>query len=91
MNHMLIWDKSPRLVLSILLGSTDQKLYFSEIIEKSSLAYSTVYLTLKRLTEAEVVFREQERFLYDSPFREARVYYTLNPQLVDYLRLPSVA
>ena len=84
---MFLWDRSAREVLSVLISSTDQKLYTNQIIKESSLAYSTVYMTLARLTEAEVVIREDEQFGLESPAREARVYYSINPEIIDYLRL----
>jgi len=44
---------------------------------------------LQRLAQAKVVFREEERFKYDSPFRAQHVYYTVNPLLIDYLQLQA--
>jgi hypothetical protein len=35
----------------------------------------------------QVVFRQEESFNYDHPPRGPHVYYTLNPLLIDYLRL----
>ncbi len=87
---MFLWDKSSRTVLTVLIASTARKLCFSEIEEESGLWPSVLTTTLQRLTAAEILIREQERYINESDFRPAHVYYTLNPDIVDYLRLPSV-
>lgn len=87
---VIIFDESPREILCLLLSSTAHKYYISEIVKQSELSWPTVSQTLKRLEAVGVVQREEERFQFDSPFREARVYYTLNPELIDYFRLPSI-
>jgi hypothetical protein len=35
---------------------------------------------LDRLEKAEIVVREEESFIYDSPARAPRVYYSLDPR-----------
>jgi DNA-binding transcriptional regulator GbsR (MarR family) len=84
---MQIWDKSPATIVSLLLSSTAHKFCFSEIVDGTGLARGTVSSNLQRLQRAEVVRREEERFDYDPPFRAPRVYYTVNPLLIRYLRL----
>jgi len=86
---MNLWDKSPAKVLGLLLSSTAHKFHFSEIVDGSSLARGTVSSVLKRLHQAKVVLREEERFHYDPPFRAPYVYYTVNPVLIEYLRLQA--
>jgi len=86
---MFIWDKTPRAVLDLLLSSTAHKFCFSEILNGTGLSRATVSSNLQRLSQAKVVFREEERFKYDSPFRAPHVYYTVNPLLIDYLRLQA--
>ena len=84
---MDIWDNSPRIILSLLLSIKAHKFYFSEIVECTGLARATVTSISRRLQAANIVAREEERFEYDSLFRAERVYYTLNPLAIDYLRL----
>ncbi len=84
---MFLWDKSSRIVLGVLITSTAHKYYFTEIEKQSELAPGTVASILCRLTDANVVIREEERFQYDSPFRAERVYYSINPDVISYLRL----
>jgi DNA-binding transcriptional ArsR family regulator len=84
---MNIWSNSPHTILSLLLSSTAHKFYFSEIVDGTDLARATVSSSLRRLWKAKVVVREKERFNYDSEFRAPRVYYSVNPLLIDYLRL----
>jgi DNA-binding transcriptional ArsR family regulator len=84
---MDIWDNSPHTILSLLLSSTAHKFCFSEILDGTGLAPGTVTSVLGRLRRAKVVFRENERLDYDHPPRAPHVYYTLNPDLIDYLRL----
>jgi DNA-binding transcriptional regulator GbsR (MarR family) len=86
---MDIWDNSPHTILSLLLSSTAHKFYFSEIVEYTGLARATVSSILRRLQAANIVVREEERFKYDSLFRAERVYYTLDPLAIDYLRLDT--
>jgi DNA-binding transcriptional ArsR family regulator len=84
---MHLWDKSPAIILELLLSSTAHKFHFSEIVDGTTLARATVSSVLQKLQHAEVVIREEERFRFDSPFRAPRVYYTVNPLLIDHLRL----
>jgi DNA-binding transcriptional ArsR family regulator len=84
---MDIWGDSPHAILSLLLSSTAHKFYFSEILDGTGLAPGTVSSNLRRLRRADVVFRRKERFNFDHPNRAARVFYTVNPLLIDYLRL----
>jgi DNA-binding MarR family transcriptional regulator len=84
---MHVWDKGPRTIVSLLLSSTAHKFWFSEIVERTALARGTVSSNLRRLSQAQVVFRKKECFAYDHPNRAARVFYTVNPLLIDYLRL----
>ena len=84
---MLIWDKSPRAVLDVLLSSTAHKFYISEIVEQSELSWPTVSQTLLRLAKAGIVIREKERHVSESEFRAPRVYYSLSADVIDYLRL----
>jgi hypothetical protein len=84
---MHIWSDSPRIILSLLLSSTDHKFWFSEIVDGTTLARGTVSSVLQRLSQAQVVFRKRERIDYDHPPRAPHVYYILNPLLIDYLRL----
>jgi hypothetical protein len=86
---MYLWDKSPRVILDLLLSSTAHKFCFSEIVDGTDLARGTVSSNLQRLWEAKVLFREEECFKFDSPFRAPYVYYTVNPVLIDYLRLQA--
>jgi DNA-binding IclR family transcriptional regulator len=86
---MLIWDKSPRTIVSLLLSSTAHKFYFSEIVECTGLARGTVSSILQRLQAADIVVREEERFKYDSPFRAPRVYYSLDPRSFHHVRLQA--
>lgn len=86
---MDIWANSPRTIVSLLLSSTAHKFCFSEIVDGTDLARATVSSNLRRLSKAKVVFREKERFKYDSPARAPYVYYTVNPVLIDYLRLQA--
>jgi hypothetical protein len=84
---MDIWDKSPRIIVNLLLSSTADEFWFSKIVDGTTLARGTVSSVLHRLCQAKVLFREEECFQFDSPFRAPRVYYTLNPILIDALRL----
>jgi DNA-binding transcriptional regulator GbsR (MarR family) len=86
---MYVWDKGPRTIVSLLLSSTAHKFWFSEIVERTGLARGTVSSNLQQLQRADVVRREKERFNFDQPFRAARVYYTVNPLLIGYLRLSA--
>ena len=85
--EMDIWDDSPRTILNLLLSSTSHQFCFSEILDGTGLARGTVSSNLRRLSKAHVVFRQKERFNYDHPPRAPYVYYTLNPLLIDHLRL----
>jgi DNA-binding MarR family transcriptional regulator len=84
---MNIWSNSPQSILSLLLSSTAHKFYFSEIVECTGLARGTVSSNLRRLRQAEFVFRQKERFKPESEFRARYVYYTLNPSAIHHLRL----
>lgn len=84
---MLLWDQSPRRILNVLMSSTARKFYTSEIIDQSSLSAPTVYQTLDRLVEAEIVVLEPERYLSESEWRAKRNYYSINPDVIDYLRI----
>ena len=84
---MHLWDKSPSIILELLLSSTARKFCFSEILNHTGLARGTVSSSLGRLSQAKVVFRQPECFKSESEFRAPRVYYTVNPYLIDYLRL----
>jgi DNA-binding transcriptional ArsR family regulator len=86
---MHLWDKSPRAILDLLLSSTAHKFCFSEIVDGTDLARGTVSSNLRRLWKAKVVFREEERFIGDSPPRAPYVYYTVNPVFIDGLRLQA--
>jgi DNA-binding MarR family transcriptional regulator len=85
---MDIWDKSPTKVLKLLLSSTADKFYISEIANRTGLARNTVCSILDRLENAELVLREQEQFNFNSdlPSRAPRVYYTLNPRTFHHVR-----
>jgi hypothetical protein len=85
---MHLWDKSPSAILDLLLSSTTRKFCFSEIVDGTDLARGTVGSNLRQLWHARVVFREKDR-TYVSEFRAPRVYYTVNPNLIDYLRLQA--
>jgi DNA-binding MarR family transcriptional regulator len=84
---MQIYDKGPRTILSVLLSSTADEFYISQIVERSGFARNTVCSTLDRLEKAEIVVREEERFAYDSPFRAPRVYYSFDPRFFHHIRL----
>jgi hypothetical protein len=84
---MDIWDNSPRIIVNLLLSSTVDEFWFSKIVDGTTLARGTVSSVLHRLCQAKVVFREEECFNYDHPNRAAKVFYTVNPLLIDYLRL----
>jgi DNA-binding MarR family transcriptional regulator len=88
---MDIWCNSPHIILSLLLSSTAHKFYFSEIVSCTRLARATVSSNLKQLECAGIVVREEERFKPESTFRGARVYYTLDPLAIGYLRLQSLS
>jgi len=84
---MDIWDKSPRIIINLLLSSTAHNFCFSEILDRTGLARGTVSSNLRRLAQAKVVLRKRERADYDHPPRARYVYYTVNPFLIDYLRI----
>src|SRR5262249_43771119 len=84
---MHIWDRSSREILSLLISSTAHKYYFTEIQDATGLHPGTVTAILGRLTQTEVLIREEERHLSESEWRAPRVYYSLNPDVIDYLRL----
>jgi DNA-binding transcriptional ArsR family regulator len=84
---MHLWDNAPTSILNLLLGSTAHNFYFSEILDGTGLARATVSSNLRRLREAGVLLRQKERCNFDHPNRALRVYYTVNPSLIDYLRL----
>jgi predicted AAA+ superfamily ATPase len=86
---MNIIDKGPRTILGLLLSSTADKFYISEIARRTGLARNTVCSILDGLEEAEIVVREKERFAYDSPFRAPRVYYALDPSSFHHVRLQA--
>jgi DNA-binding MarR family transcriptional regulator len=86
---MHLWDKTPSNILDLLLSSTGHQFYFSEILDRTGLARGTVSSNLQRLWEAGVVFRQKERVHFDHPNRGLRVFYTVNPLLIDYLRLAA--
>jgi predicted AAA+ superfamily ATPase len=86
---MQIYDKGPRAILSLLLSSTADKFYISQIAKRSGFARNTVCSILDRLEEAEIVVREKEHFAYDSPFRAPRVYYSLDPRFFHHVRLQA--
>jgi predicted transcriptional regulator len=88
---MDIWSNSPRTILSLLLSSTAHKFYFSEIVACTRLARATVSSNLQRLECAGIVVREEEHFKSESTFRGARVYYTLDPLAIGYLRVQSLS
>jgi DNA-binding HxlR family transcriptional regulator len=84
---MFLWDKSSRTVLTVIMGSTTHKYCFSELQKETDFWPSVLTTTLQRLTEAEVLIREVERYVGESEFRAPHVFYSLNPEIVDYLRL----
>jgi DNA-binding transcriptional ArsR family regulator len=84
---MFLWDQSSRRILSVLMSSTARKFYTSEIVEISSLSWPTVSKTLASLVDIEVLIREDERLFDESAWRAPRVYYSLSPEVIDYLRL----
>jgi DNA-binding transcriptional ArsR family regulator len=84
---MTIWNRAPRTVLKLLLASTAQKYYISEIAELTGLAAPHLRSVLERMTTAGIVDREDERPNLESFARPLRVYYRLTPEAVDLLRL----
>ena len=84
---MHIWDRSAREILSLLIGSTEHRYYFTEIQRETGMYPQVVTMILGRLTQTEVLIREEERNLSESEFRAPRVYYSINPDILDYLRL----
>jgi DNA-binding transcriptional ArsR family regulator len=84
---MHIWDKGPRTILSVLLSSTADRFYISQLAQRSGFARNTVCSILDRLEEAGIVVREEESFAYDSPFRAPRVYYSLDPRSFHHVRI----
>jgi DNA-binding transcriptional ArsR family regulator len=88
---MDIWSNSSHVILSLLLSSTTHKFWFSEIVDCTRLARATVSSNLQRLEGAGIVIREEERFKSESTFRGARVYYTLDPLAIGYLRLQELS
>jgi predicted AAA+ superfamily ATPase len=84
---MHIWDKGPRTILSVLLSSTADKFYISQIAKRTGLTRNTVRSILDRVENVEIVVREEERVNYDHPNRGLRAYYTLDPRSFHHLRL----
>lgn len=85
----MIWHKGPRTVLELLLSSTADKFYVTEILRETGLAPATVISVLEKLKDAKLVIREDERPNFDSVARAPRVYYSLTPSAVTALRLTS--
>ncbi len=84
---MNIFDDGPRVILRLLLSSTDHKYYFTEILDETGFNRQRVSMTLQRLTEAEIVLREPEGYVGESDFRAPRVYYSINPDAFGHLRI----
>jgi DNA-binding HxlR family transcriptional regulator len=84
---MFLWDQSSRTILTFIIGSTVEKHWFTEIQNGCGLSPSVIASTLKRLTDAEILIREAERYVGESDFRAPRVYYSISPVVIDYLRL----
>jgi len=75
--------------LDLLLSSTADRFYFSQIVDRTGLARGTVSSVLQRLETAGIVEREEERFKSESAFRGARVYYGLDPRAFHHVRLQA--
>ena len=86
---MTIWHRGPRIILDLLLSSTADRFYFSQIVDRTGLARGTVSSVLQRLEAAGIVDREEERFKSESTFRGARVYYSLDPRSFHHVRLQA--
>ena len=84
---MHLWDRSSREILSLLISSTNHRYYFTEIQIETELHPGTVTAVLGRLTQTGVLIREEERHLSESEFRAPRVFYSISPDVIDYLRL----
>ena len=86
---MKIWHRGPRTILDLLLSSTADRFYFSQIVDRTGLARGTVSSVLQRLEAAGIVDREEERFKSESTFRGARVYYSLDPGSIHHVLLQA--
>lgn len=85
---MDIWDKGPSTILQLFLSSTARKYYVREIIEETDLAPATVVSALACLRTAKAVLWQKER-ISESEFRAPKVYYSLNPDVISYIRFSA--